>query len=188
VTSLWTGRSVNWSSFPAVGSCFLSISPSLTLAPTERSVLFFVPWAVLHQLKWPKREPEHCLLRSTEDVYAPCCCPFTAAYVFMIWYLFIKTDSVSFVKWTAGQRSLLVKSKEGILMTCRHALWFYKMILVLLCNFLLVVIKFRNNIYTWGVTLHLCIWNEYQIPFLFAKLCVHRGLEIKKNQTWKIII
>ena len=178
VTSLRTGRSVNWDGIPAVGNCFLSTSPSLALAPTQRSVLFFGPWALFHQLKWPKRETEHCLLRSTEVVYAPCCYSFTAAYVYMIWCLFRQTDSLSFVEWIAGRvsaREIQRGCFDGM------SLLFYKMIFVLLCNFLLVVIKFKNNIGTWGVTLHSCIWKEYQIHFLFAKLSFHGGMETRKK-------
>lgn len=114
-------------------------------------------------------------------MYAPCCYSFTASYVFMIICLFRQMDSLSLPKWAAERRSALVKSKEGVLITCMHVLFFYKMIFVLLCTFLLVVIKFRYNIFTWGVTLHCCIWNEYQIHFLFAKLCVHRGLGTRKK-------
>lgn len=100
----------------------------------------------------------HCLLRSIEVVYASYCWSFTASYALLIWCLFRQLDSLTFVKWTKGRRSVLVKSKEGVSMTCRHAFLFYKMIFVLLCGILLVVIKFRNNICTWGVTLHSRIW------------------------------
>ena len=65
--------------------------------------------------------------------------------------------------------------------TCMHVLFLYTMIFVLLCTYLLVVVKFRNNIFTWGVTLHSCIWKEYQIRFLFAKLWLHRDLERRKK-------
>ena len=188
MTSLRTGRSVIWDKFPCSGKLFsihkaqpdsgahtavCSILRTLGSVPSIKTAEAWT-WTLSSMWYW--------------DFVCACYYPFTSAYVFMILCLFRQMDSISFVKWTAGWRSVFVKSKEAVFMTCRIILLFYKMIFVLLCNVLLVVLKFRNDFCKWGVTLHSCIWKEYQVRFLFAKLYVHRDLGRKKNQPWKIIV